>query len=482
MLHLYLGRPSINQLLSYYNTLLLLRFFSINDPFRFAMLFLLVVGGSIPILQYSAGTTILELKGMVLGEVLRGNFLYTQIIDDTPPLMALVERGLSILFDRSIWARHILALLLIFLQATYFGYFLVNKITRKGSIYIPALLYVCVCYLAFGVISFSAELLGSTFLLLALYYLISEVECLTGQKTFAVHIGMCLGISTLFVFVHWVFLIASVLVMVFLYRRSLQNILLLIVGFSLVHAVLWMVYFWMDGTVELWANFYKVNLVTGGSNLITMNLMLRLGAIPFLYLAFSFFYLILVKKASKKYSYIYQIYFFWLIFGVIVVLLSPNRTLHSFFPLIPFLIYFINRYFFSMKRRWLAEILVLVFVVAMSFVKFKNHWSRTDVYAGLFPLPIEDTSINNKKIMVLGDYLSMYIKNKPAGFFINWRLSKPYFMEPDYYENIVTINESFLQDPPEVIFDPLNIMSPVMERIPRLKIDYKKVGDTYWRR
>jgi hypothetical protein len=61
-------------------------------------------------------------------------------------------------------------------------------------------------------------------------------------------------------------------------------------------------------------------------------------------------------------------------------------------------------------------------------------------------------------------------------------LSRKYFDEPDYYENIVTINQSLLIDPPDVIVDDNDKMGPIIKRIPYLKDAYRKEDKLYWKR
>jgi hypothetical protein len=60
-------------------------------------------------------------------------------------------------------------------------------------------------------------------------------------------------------------------------------------------------------------------------------------------------------------------------------------------------------------------------------------------------------------------------------------LSRNIFVNSDYVENVTLIDQSFQQDPPDVIIDKDNLMKPVLERIPRLKLLYKRDGSFYYK-
>ena len=81
--------------------------------------------------------------------------------------------------------------------------------------------------------------------------------------------------------------------------------------------------------------------------------------------------------------------------------------------------------------------------------------------------------------MVLTDDQGIYSQNKVAGYFPDWSLSKAIFLEPDYYENILLINEAFEKDPPEIIIDPNDLMKNILDRIPQLRTNYKREGELY---
>jgi len=89
----------------------------------------------------------------------------------------------------------------------------------------------------------------------------------------------------------------------------------------------------------------------------------------------------------------------------------------------------------------------------------------------------DNTSVAGKRVLMLGDDFSIYKKNKLATPFLNWKLSKGIFEEPNYYENIILVNKAFEKDPPEIVFDKNNLFGKFLDRIPALKDSYKKTSE-----
>ena len=119
----------------------MLRYFRINDPYRLISLLVLLTMASLPLLINLPGIMVQELKDMVMGEVVGNKMLYVEIIDRTAPMMALVDGFLNFIFGRSLLARHILALIVIFFQASYFGILLINNKAYNESSYVPSLIF-----------------------------------------------------------------------------------------------------------------------------------------------------------------------------------------------------------------------------------------------------------------------------------------------------------------------------------------------------
>jgi hypothetical protein len=146
------------------------------------------------------------------------------------------------------------------------------------------------------------------------------------------------------------------------------------------------------------------------------------------------------------------------------------------------LAYFISHYLLLINRKWIAELMLWLFITGLLTISILSRKGILEGvnYTSLFPGKMSvSQKISNKRIMVLGEDLSLYEQNRLAGYFLNWELSSKYFTEPDVYENISKINQSILQDPPDVIIDQHDLMPPIMARIPMLEKMYRKEGGLY---
>jgi hypothetical protein len=174
--------------------------------------------------------------------------------------------------------------------------------------------------------------------------------------------------------------------------------------------------------------------------------------------------------------------FLWLVVALIEIVITRERTPHSFFTFIPPLAYFISHYLLLIRRKRIAEIMLWVFTIGIFTVSWTAQTGRFEKigYAELFAKSsLEEDTIKNQQILVLNEDFGIYKKNKLATPFLNWNLSKEVFERPDYFENIALIEKSFQKETPDVIIDKNDLMKPIFERIPRLKALYKKEGGLY---
>src|SRR5262245_21499410 len=114
---------------------------------------------SLPIWIEVPEMTAQEIQDLVVGERMMSKVLYADLIDRTPPLLALIDGVVDLLFGRSLVARHILALVLLFFQAAYFGILLINNRAYNENTYVPSLIAGLLFFFSFDVVSLTPELL-----------------------------------------------------------------------------------------------------------------------------------------------------------------------------------------------------------------------------------------------------------------------------------------------------------------------------------
>jgi hypothetical protein len=459
----------------------MLRFFKLNDPYRLLVLVFILTVFSLPTLIFQSEVTIQELKIMLIGEALvDGKMLYAELFDSTGPLSSIFFGFVNWLCGHSIFGRKLVALVLIFAQASFFAIILIRNKAYTESTYLPALIVGILCFLSFDFLSITPELLGSIFLLMAINNLFKEIEFKIQRDEIVLNLGIYIGVASLFLFSFSIFLIASIVILLIYTRIDFRKYVLLIIGFGLPHVFLICFYFYNNEFDMLLQNFYYPNLTVGGSVLVSPKTLIILLTIPFIFLVLAFLKLNTEGRFTKYQSQLSQVMFLWMAFALIHFLIAKELTPHSFIIFVPSFAYFISHYFLLVKRRKLAEYLLGFFLVGVigiaTFAMFRSIPGVS--YESMFAKKSQ-ISFQNKKIMILKDGLEDYQSNKLAGYFLDWELSKVVVDEPDYYEHVILMKEMFDSDAPEIIIDPQEKMKAFFKRIPAISDLYKQDGDVY---
>jgi hypothetical protein len=460
----------------------LLRLLRVNDPYRLLGILAVLIIVSLWFFIDPVGITLNELKSIVLGESLNdGKNLYAELFTSTPPLAAWFSGWIEFVFGRSLTARHIISLLIIFFQGAFFAILLINNKAQNENTYLPAFIFGILCLFSFDMLSLSGELLASTFLLFALNNLFKEIEFRIQQDSTLLNLGFYLGIASLFVFSYSVFLPGTLIILIIFTRATIRKILLLIFGFALPHLLLMTYYFTKGDFGFVWTNFYLGNnwLI---DNSISLWAMVCLSAIPIIYFLLSLVMVNREARLTKYQSQLLQVMFLWLVVAIIEIVLAGKMTPARVITYAPPLAYFTSHYILLIRRKWLGEIMLWTFIVgiiATSYLARYNKISSID-YSGLFFKESKYINqVKGKKVLVLDAEWGLYRENKLATYFYDWSLSKDCFENPDYLENVVLVDQSFTHDAPEVIVDTKNLMEKVMLRNPRLKSKYIRNGDLY---
>lgn len=462
----------------------MLRFFRLNDPYRLLGVLLVMLVLALPLFFYAPPLTLKEFKDILLGELLNnGKGMYTELVDDTPWMAAQVARWTAFLFGRSETARHILALLVLFFQAAFFSSILVRNRAFNENNYLSAFVFALLCFFSFDMLSLSNELWASTFVLLALNNLFKGIEFKAQRDETILNLGFYLGIASLFVFSFAVFLVGAWVVLLVYARLDLRKSLMLFFGFFFPHLLLLVLYYFKDGLPELAAYFYNANLTFHSTSFISGYSMMWLGSAIALFFLFSMFMLGREARFTKYQGQLLQVMLLWMLFALIEILIAREFSPHRFVILIPSLAYLISHYLLLIRRKWIAEIMlwILLFsVVGLSTAARFQKITQID-YSKMFLKNSEYPSIKDKKVFTLNNHIEIYQDNTAVTFFLNWDLSKEIFLLNQYYKDLVVINNSFVNDPPDVIVDKDNIMKDVFSRLPKLQSQYKRNGIFYQR-
>lgn len=461
----------------------MLRYFRINDPYRLVGLLVLLLIIYLPLFLDPPGIQYPELKSMLIGEKLNdGSSMYLEVVDNTAPLAAWLHSLFDLIFGRSLMARHILAFIIIFFQSAFLGIVFINKKVFNENTFIPSLIFSILFFFSFDTLSLSDELLGSGFMLLALNNLFKEIEFRMQRDETTFNLGFYLSLASLCFLPYVVFLFAVLVVLFLFARTNARKYLLLVFGFLLPHLFVLTVNYLKGSLAEVWEYYYSSSLRFGADYFVSTKSLLMLGALPLFYLAISIVMLNRLARFSKYQSQLLQVMFLWLGFCFIFLLFCRDLRPQTLIVLIPGVTFLFTYFLLLIRRKKFAEINIWVLLIGIVSVSYlaRYHRIKSIDYSSLLVQPLT-TSIesDNKKILVLTNDITLYIKHKTATPYLNWELSSNIFQHPEYYENVTAVYHAFKNDPPETIIDSENLLKPFLDRIPELKSQYTKDGNSY---
>jgi hypothetical protein len=461
----------------------LLRYFRINDPYRLVGLLVLFVVFCLPLFLDSAPLTVPELDRFLTGEkVSEGFTLYTEIMDDIPPLAAWWNALMSWMFGRSATASHIIAFVILFLQSAFFGIVLIDKKAFPENTYVPSLIFMTLTLISFDFYTVTPALPAFGFLLLALNNLFKEIEFRSPRDETVFNLGLYVSIASLLDFSYVIYLPGVLLILALFTRSNLRRFLLLGFGFLLPHLVLSTLYFIDDEMGALWSYYYREGFRFISRDLISFKSLLILCSVPLFYLLVALFIMNRDARLSKYQSQLSQAMFVWFLVSLAHLFITDHFRPQSLLVLIPSASFFFTHFLLLIRRRKFAEMniwILLVGILAISNLSRYGFIKSVDYSRLMVRASSVDTA--NKSVLMLTHDFTDYQSNTVAPPFTDSRLSLQIFQHPEFYENVLLVNRLFEVNPPEVIIDPDNLMKPYLERLPVIRRQYKKTKEGYQR-
>lgn len=461
----------------------MIRYFRINDPYRLVGLFILLLIIYLPLFIYQSEMTVPELKTLLLGEKQNEGYrMYRDVVDNSAPLAAGTHEVLDSVFGRSIIARHILAFVIIFLQSAYIGVLFITKRVFAENTFIPSFIFALLFFFSYDTLSLTNELLGSSFLLLALNNLFEEIEFRHESDESIFNVGLCISLASLFAFSFVVYLICALLILLLFTRSSIRKYLLLVFGFLLPHLLALSVAYLNGSAAELWKYFYLSNLTFERTAFVSTRTLLYLGAIPLVYFLISLVILNREARFSKYQTQIVQVIFLWLAFSILFTLYSKDLRPQTLIVFIPGLALLLTHFFLLIRRKKFVTLnswLLFAGIVAVAYLSRFDRVKAID-YSKLRVKP-DATDIRGQRLLILDDAVDPYYLNHLATPFLDWRLSQKIFQNADYYGNVTRVYHSFKNDPPAVVLDSANYLKDFFERMPEIKAQYTRQGNRYVR-
>jgi hypothetical protein len=213
------------------------------------MLVLLYLALQLPLILLGIPATLSELLHMLVGERMADGFaMYRDTYDNTAPLATMVYWLVDVLAGRSFLTYRLVAMVLLLFQALLFNIILNLHNVYAGKNYLPELLYLTLCSLSFEFNLLTPLLIGNTFIILSLPYIVTiSREGFDHNRLFVG--GFMLGLAALSFLPLALFLVVGMFAIIFFSSGTFRSFLLMLCGFAFPYAAL-MTYYLYNGAIN----------------------------------------------------------------------------------------------------------------------------------------------------------------------------------------------------------------------------------------
>lgn len=441
------------------------------------LLFLLLM--KLPAFYGSVPLTIPELNWMVVGEKLaeKGTVMYKDVWDPLAPLAAGMYWVLHELFGRSHLAFQIIALLLIFVQSALFNHVLLRNKVYNENTYVPALIYGLLMCTFFQFYTLSPVLVSITFVIFAVNNAFNDIE-FKGAKNNLFGTGILMALASLFYLPSIVLSLAILFAYLLFTGASPKSYFLFLYGLLLPWLIIIVYYYWQDALFHFYINGIYSLLYLDNVSYISYSLLITIVALPLIILILSFFKLFDAKRFNNYQERFQQTMIFIFIMAFVAWWISHSRTPAILVLFVPVVAFFISHFFLLIRRRFVTEISFFSFFIGILLIHFSTlfQWNSVAPWLHYEKLVVQETrwdsQVENKKILYLGDDLSVYKNAALATPYLNWELASLQLTSPDYYDNLMSIFEAFHNDSPDVIIDTKGVMKEILARMPTIAALY----------
>ncbi len=448
----------------------MLRFFRINDPYRLAIIFILMI--AIRSIQgfFIQDVSYYELKWLLLGEWLNKGFhMYSETFDYTGPIATFIYKYLNLIFGRSAFIHYGFSTVVIIFQAGIFNQLLLKNKAYDENSYLPAFLYMILMVSVPDFMTLSPQLLSLTFILLALRNVLRRIDNQVTDELF-LNSGIFVGVAAM------IYLPAAVFFLVFLFALILfstavtRRLILYLFSFLLIFA-LCSLYFYWRGDFQVFFDSYIVQnlLMLKASSLTIMEVVSVCSGFLFIFLI-SIFKTWGSARLTNLQQKIQQV--IWLMFfgGLATFFLSNEKSLHELVFIVPVIAFFWTYYFVLIRRR-IAKVIMPALMI-FGLLLYSGYSYREY----LSPLAISETNDAKDGTMILGENLNYYTEHEMLTPCFEDHLTSRAFNGLDYYGSAGELYTIFEKADPNYIVDHNNIADKIFSRFPVLSDTYRKIG------
>ncbi|WP_347157603.1 hypothetical protein [Pontibacter chitinilyticus] len=447
-------------------------------PSRLLLLILLFLALQVPLLLAGVPATIPELLHMLVGERMADGFgMYRQIYDNTAPLAALIYWVVDLLAGRSFLVYRAVALALLLLQALLFNITLNRHNVYAEKNYLPALIYLTLSSLSFEFSMLTPLLIGNTFLILSLPYIVTmSREGFENNRLFVG--GFMIGLAGLSYLPLALFLVVGLFAVIFFASSTFRSSMLMLCGFAFPYAAVITYYLYIGALNEFvllhlfqpW--HFQVSFILAPADLI------KLLALPALVLGLSLLAMLSLPQRLVFQVKFEQVLWVWLVMSLVMVFSRREISAGTFVVMLPPIAYFSEFFFTSARKKWVLNLVFLVVLAGVLLLRYRqllglDRFLKINETALLLPDNTPAPNINHTTVLVLGNDISYYAHNKPVTPYLNWQLAQRDFRHLSEYQTVFDIYKNMQPEQPAYIIDKAGLMPTLQYKLPAVFGKYK---------
>ena len=466
----------------------MLSFFRLNDPYRLAAVFLVLLLIRLPFWLDLDNLLFMEVKWLVVGsKMAQGDVMYQGVWDNTAPLASGIYWLLNLLFGKSHFVFGFFAFIIALYQSIIFNEIILRNNAIPENTYVPSIIYGLTISFSEEFMLLSPQLLGLTFFLLGLRNVFSHIQLRAKKDEKILMIGFHMGIASMFYLPFTIFFITTLLVFVIFTGTVTRRYFLLITGF-LIPLFLVLSYNLIIGNI----GYFLDNLVLGSINIpviwhLDYLMMAAALGIPFVFLLLAFYRLLKRTRLTNFQTRLIQAMLIYFVAGVIVFILSRDKSVISWMILIPSFSFFLSHYFLLLRRGFRTELLFLIWFVlfGLNGIALHYNWFGVNDYLNmnsLYVMKSSETDLKGQNVLILGTDWSVLREANHVTPFLNWRLSEKVFSNLDDYQNQTIILKQLEEQPPDFVLDREDLYPDLARYFPTVEKRYEKVRPSTYKR
>ena len=395
--------------------------FKINDPYRLLLAFILLILFRLPFLVSGPVASIPQLEWLVLGEKMSsGAHLYVDIFHPTGPVAAFVYWIFSVISGRSLLVLHIVALILIFIQASMLSLMMINYRSLNQNTYIPALIYILLMSFFPDSAILSPQLISLTFVLAAVNLIIKHFSSREKNNWVVLYAGLFFGLAALAYLPSSLFILTTLITLLLFTSTTPRRYMLFIYGFSVPLIIVWIYYFWRNESGMLFLNYFKSITYSPGYSDYNYGSLLLLIAGPLFFLLWAL--LKILSGATLTNIQVTHQNFMFIMFltGLLIISIDYYSAPFSLIILFIPMSFFITQLFLMFRRKWFAELLFIVFLLATLANGYGSYFgiiNSGDTLSAKKIVPHHtpyDDIVAGKKVLWVGVHPEIYREAAPV--------------------------------------------------------------------